>query len=89
MSLYVKATCGNCECKIELYNITLQHEQSFRCPHCLQKINKKQWARLVNAFFTTQDLNYQTKKAHDDYGTGLFTYEFVNKQIPKEKIMEE
>ena len=89
MSLYVKATCGNCECKFELYSATLQNEKEFRCPHCHQKIDKKQWANLVNAFFTTQDLNYQTRKSHNERGSNLFNYEFVNKQIPLEKIKEE
>ena len=89
MSLYVKATCGNCKCKFEIYSITLQHEESFRCPHCNAKIEKKQWSKLVNAFFTMNDLNYQIRKSHGERGIDFFSFECVNKEVPREKIKGE
>ena len=89
MGLYVRATCGNCKCKFEIYSTTLQHEESFCCPHCYEKISKRRWADLVNAFFTAKDLNYQIKKSHSERGTALFNFELVNKEIPEGKIKEE
>lgn len=86
MSLYVKALCGNCKSKFELYHNTLQTEKGYRCPHCMQKIPHKTWERLIDAFMTTRDLNYQTLKAHNEREKPLFIFEFVNKEIPMEKV---
>lgn len=89
MSLYVKVSCGNCKSKFELYHNTLQTEKGYRCPHCMQKVAPKTWERLVDAFMTAHDLNYQTLKAHNERGTALFSFEFANKEIPTEKIKGE
>ena len=89
MSLYVKVLCGNCKSKFELYHSMLQTEKGCRCPHCMRKVAPKTWERLVNAFMTAYDLNYQTLKVHNEREIPLFTFEFVNKEIPIEKVIED
>ena len=55
----------------------------------MQKVAPKTWERLVDAFMTANNLNYQTLKAHNERGTALFSFEFANKEIPTEKIKGE
>lgn len=86
MALYVRATCGNCKNKFEIYAEEMQADKKYHCPHCYQVIDDKHWNELVNAFFTVQDLNYQTIKAHNEHHTGLFVYEMVNVNVPKKLI---
>lgn len=86
MALYVKATCGNCKNKFEIYADEMQADKKYYCPHCYQSIDSKHWNELVNAYFTVQDLNYQTLKAHHEHNTGLFSYEMLNIEVPKSKI---
>lgn len=86
MALFVKATCGNCKNKFEIYAEEMQTDEKYYCPHCYQMIDGKHWNELVNAYFTVQDLNYQTLKAHNEHHTGLFTYEMVNIDVPKKRL---
>ena len=86
MSLYVKASCGNCKSKFEIYHSELQKENGYRCPHCFEKMADGTWQRLVDAFMTASNLNSQTLKASEERGSALFSFEFVSKEIPSDKI---
>lgn len=87
---YLKITCYNCEGTFELYQHTMNHEEKPpRCPHCLARMTDRQWERLVNAYFTFEEVDKNFRTSHEERGTKLFQAEFKNYYVKPEKIIAE
>lgn len=45
---YLKVRCFHCKGEFELYNRNMNYDDKPpRCPHCLKKMDKTQWERLI------------------------------------------
>lgn len=87
---YLKIHCFHCGGKFELYSRKMNHDDKPpRCPHCLKMMDKTQWKRLVDAYYTFAEVNKNFRKYHDDRGEALFQAEFRNYYVKPEKIVIE
>ena len=85
---YLKVKCFHCGNKFELYSHSMNFEDKPpMCPHCLARMNEKQWERLINAYFTFAEVNTDFRKYHDDRGEMLFQVELRNHYIKPTKIV--
>ena len=57
------------------------------CPHCLARMNEKQWERLIDAYYTFAEVNIDFRKYHDDRGEPLFQAELRNHYVKPTKIV--
>lgn len=59
------------------------------CPHCLIRMDKTQWERLINAYFTFAEVNKNFRKYHEDRGEPLFQVELLTekKYVKPKKIV--
>lgn len=84
---YLKIRCFRCGGQFELYNHTMNNEEKPPiCPHCLARMSKAQWDRLVDAFFTFAEVNKNFRKYHEDRGKPLFQAEIHSYYVDSEKI---
>ena len=87
---YLKITCHNCGGTFELYNHTMNHEdRPPRCPHCLAKMTDKQWERLVDAYFTFEEVNKNFRSKHKERGEKLFQAEFRTYYVGADDIVRD
>ncbi|MDE5699156.1 MAG: hypothetical protein K2I96_17410, partial [Lachnospiraceae bacterium] len=50
------------------------------CPHCLTRMDKTQWERLIDAYFTFAEVNKNFRKYHEDRGEPLFQVELLTEK---------
>ena len=85
---YLKVKCFHCGNKFELYSHSMNHQdKSPMCPHCLARMNEKQWERLIDAYYTFAEVNINFRKYHDDRGEPLFQAELRNHYVKPTKIV--
>lgn len=64
-----------------LYNRDMSHEEKPpHCPHCLVQMDKTQWERLIDAYFTFAEVNKNFPKYRVDRGEPLFQVELLTKK---------
>mgnify|MGYP007003805649 FL=1 len=87
---YLKIHCFHCGGKFELYSRNMNHDDKPpRYPHCLKMMDKTQWKRLVDAYYTFAEVNKNFRKYHDDRGEALFQVELRSYYVKPEKIVIE
>lgn len=89
---YLKVKCHRCGNCFHLYNRDMVHgEKPSYCPHCLVPMDKTQWDRLIDAYFTFAEVNKDFRKYHMDRGEPLFQVELLTeeKYVDPEKIMSD
>lgn len=87
---YLKVKCHRCSNSFHLYNRDMVHgEKPPYCPHCLVLMDKTQWERLIDAYFTFAEVNKDFRKFHMDRGEPLFQVELLTeeKYVEPEKIV--
>lgn len=87
---YLKVKCHRCGNSFHLYNRDMSHEEKLpHCPHCLVSMDKTQWERLIDAYFTFAEVNKNFRKYHTDRGEPLFQVELLTekKYVKPEKIV--
>lgn len=85
---YLKVRCFHCKGEFELYNRNMNHDDKPpRCPHCLKMMNKTQWERLINAYYTFAEVNKNFRQYHEDRGEPLFQVELRSYYVKPEKIV--
>lgn len=85
---YLKVHCFHCGGKFELYNRNMNYDDKPpRCPHCLKKMDKTQWERLIDAYYTLAEVNKNFRKYHEDRGEPLFQVELRSYYVKPEKIV--
>ena len=85
---YLKVHCHNCGGKFELYSRDMNREDKPpMCPHCLARMDKTQWERLIDAYFTFAEVNKNFRKYHWERGETLFQVELRNRFVEPEKIV--
>lgn len=73
---YLKIHCHNCGNTFEMYWDDIENKEKVRCPHCLATMEKRQWDKLVNAYFTTEEVNKGLRNCHEQEGMPLFQAEY-------------
>lgn len=89
---YLKVKCHRCGNSFHLYNRDMAHgDRSPHCPHCLVPMDKTQWERLIDAYFTFAEVNKDFRKYHMDRGEPLFQVELLTeaKYVEPEKIVSD
>ena len=87
---YLKVHCFHCKGDFELYSRDMNYNgKPPRCPHCLKMMDKTQWERLVDAYYTFAEVNKNFRKYHYDRGEALFQAELRNYYVRPEKIVIE
>lgn len=87
---YLKVKCHRCGNSFHLYNRDMNYEERPpMCPHCLIRMDKMQWERLIDAYFTFAEVNKNFRKYHMDRGEPLFQVELLTekKYVKPEKIV--
>lgn len=85
---YLKVHCFYCKGKFELYSRNMDHdERPPMCPHCLTRMDKTQWERLIDAYFTFAEVNKNFRKYHMDRAEPLFQVELRSHYVKPEKIV--
>ena len=78
---YLKIKCHRCGNSFVLYNKDMNYsEKPPYCPHCLVRMNDKQWERLIDAYFTFSEVNKNFRKYHMDRGEPLFQAELCTEE---------
>lgn len=84
---YLKVKCFNCGNKFELYSRSMNfNDKPPMCPHCLAKMNKTMWKRLIDGYYIFAEVNKNFRKYHDDRGEKLFQAELRNRYVDPEDI---
>ena len=88
---YLKVHCLQCKGKFEPYSRNMNHDaMPPMCPHCLTRMDKKQWERLIDAYYTFQEVNMDFSKYHEDRGEPLFQVEIRNHYVkPGEMVLND
>lgn len=85
---YLKVHCFHCKGKFELYSRDMDYEEKPpMCPHCLARMDKTQWERLINAYYTFCEVNKDFRKYHQDRGESLFQVELRNHYVEPGRIV--
>ena len=87
---YLKVKCHWCGNSFHLYNRDMSYEERPpMCPHCLTRMDKTQWERLIDAYFTFAEVNKNFRKYHEDRGEPLFQVELLTekKYVKPKKIV--
>lgn len=82
---YLKIYCHNCKGHFEMYAGDIESKEKVRCPHCLAIMNSRQREKLVNAFFTIEEVNKGLRTRHTEYGDVLMQVEYKTHYVPNEK----
>lgn len=66
--------CHNCGAIYEVQSDGVVHLEAiganhhpYRCPHCLTKIPSRLWDKLVDAFWTLEEVNKDLRTWHTEY----------------------
>ena len=90
---YLKVTCHRCGNGFHLYNRDMSYEERPpMCPHCLVRMDKMQWERLIDAYFTFAEVNKNFRKYHEDRGEPLFQAELLTEERyvkPKNIVLDD
>ena len=81
---YLKIHCHNCRNTFEMYWDDIENKDKARCPHCLVTMNKMQWDKLVNAYFTIEEVNKGLRNGHEVHGEPLLQAEYRTRYIQPE-----
>lgn len=81
---YLEIRCYNCQGKFEMYIGDIGSKEKVRCPHCMALMNGKQWNKLVNAFFTLEEVNKGLRTCHTEQGATLMQAEYRTHYVPQE-----
>ncbi len=73
---YLKIHCRNCRGSFEMYWDDIETKDKARCPHCLTVMDAKQWEKLVNAYFTLEEVNKGLKTRHTEHREPLMQAEY-------------
>lgn len=86
--------CHNCgavyevtpDCIYQAETMEAKHIYPWRCPHCLATMDKQLWDKLVNAFWTFEEVNKYLRSDNDCYCTPLMQAEYKTHFVPHKKI---
>ena len=85
---YLRVRCFHCGGGVELYSRDMNHDgKPPMCPHCLSRMDGKQWGRLIDAYFTISEVNKDFRKYHEERGEPLFQVELRNHYVKPRKIV--
>ena len=82
---YLKVHCYNCNNTFEMYAQEIEREKKTRCPHCLAIMNDRQRDKLVNAFFTIEEVNKGLRTRHEEHSEPLLQVEYMSRYIEPSK----
>ncbi len=82
---YLKIQCHNCGGSFEMYWDDVENKEKARCPYCLAVMNNKQWNKLVNAFFTIEEVNKGLRTRHTEHNEPLMQAEYKTYYVPQER----
>lgn len=83
---YLEIKCHQCGATNTVYADQINPAAVHRCPHCLMKMNTRQWEKLVDAFYTIEEVNKGLRKIEDEHGQ-LFQVEYKTYYVPAWNIM--
>lgn len=86
--------CHNCgsvyevlpDCINSAEMMETMHIYPRRCPHCLAMMDRRLWDKLVNAFWTFEEVNKDLRSDSENYGTPLMQAEYKMYYVPHDKI---
>ena len=78
---YLKIHCHNCNGTFELYWDDIENKENVRCSHCLATMDKRQWDKLVNAYFTIEEVNKGLRNRYEMHEEPLFQAEYKTHYI--------
>ena len=86
--------CHNCgavnevtpDCIYQAETMEKKHIYPWRCPHCMATMDERLWDKLVNAFWTLEEVNKDLRNANDCYCTPLMQAEYKTHFVPHKKI---
>lgn len=86
--------CHNCgavnevtaDCIYQAETMEKKHIYPWRCPHCMATMDERLWDKLVNAFWTFEEVNKDLRSANDCYCTPLMQAEYKTHFVPHKKI---
>ncbi len=85
---YLRVRCFHCGGRFELYSRDMNHDgKPPMCPHCLSRMDGKQWGRLIDAYFTISEVNKDFRKYHEERDEPLFQVELRNHYVKPGKIV--
>ena len=87
--------CHNCGADYEVTPDTIMEADKlqpgvipYRCPHCLARMNKRTWDKLVFAFWTFEEVNKELREWHTGYDNHpLLQAQIKTHYVPKNKIL--
>ena len=82
---YLKIHSHNCKGKFEMHREDIESKEKVRCPHCMVLMNGKQWDKLVNAFFTIEEVNKGLRTRHTEHGEPLMQAEYKTHYVPQKR----
>jgi len=91
-SLEIK--CHNCgavyevspDCIYSANTMDQKHIYPYRCPHCMARMDRNLWNKLVNAFWTIEEANKDLRSYNVEYELPLFQAQYKTHYVPPEKI---
>ena len=86
--------CHNCgavyevtaDCIYQAETMEKKHIYPWRCPHCMATMDERLWDKLVNAFWTFEEVNKDLRSANDCYCMPLMQAEYKTHFVPHKKI---
>lgn len=81
---YLKIQCHNCGNTFDMYWEEINSKAKIHCPHCLAIMNKQRWDKLVDAYFTMEEVNKGLRNSHEQKREFLFQAEYRTHYVKPE-----
>ena len=88
--------CHNCgavyevtpDCVYPAETMEAKHIYPYRCPHCLAEMNHRLWDKLVDAFWTFEEVNKDLRTDYTGYDKRdpLMQAQYKTHYVPHEKF---
>ena len=86
--------CHNCgavyevmpECVYQVDTVGQKHIHPYRCPHCMAAMDVRLWDKLVNAFWTFEEVNKDLRSHSEGYEKPLFQASYKTHYVPARKF---
>lgn len=77
---YLKIHCHKCDGEFTVYWDDMQKERMI-CPHCLSMMDDRQWKKLIDAYFTLEEVNKGLREVHEQNGKPLLQAEYCTHYV--------
>lgn len=82
--------CHNCgavnvvtpDCIYHVEKMEDKYIYPWRCPHCMATMNRRLWNKLVNAFWTFEEVNKDLRSDTDCFCAPLMQAEYKTHYVP-------